>query len=168
MGGAEVHGRSSASAGRSITAGTLAPEGGHRHVVGRRAVLARMADDEIVSGWRVRSILAQDGVPLQPFDQDVWAGAFGYERVDVHEALATFSATRGAALAARARGAGAPDPSWRPRGAGVETIAHLTRLYAGHDLITSPRSSGSWRLPGSCSGARLWARNAARDDATER
>ena len=66
------------------------------------AVLAHLADAEIVSGWRVRSILAQDGVPLQPFDQDV-GRRLGYERVDVHEALATFSATRGSLLSLLAR-----------------------------------------------------------------
>lgn len=99
------------------------------------AVLAHLADAEIVSGWRVRSILAQDGVPLQPFDQDVWARAFGYERVDVHEALATFSATRASLLSLLAR----VEPERLTHHGvhaerGVETIAHLMRLYAGHDL----------------------------------
>ena len=57
-------------------------------------VLAHLADAEIVTGWRMRSILASDGVPLQAFDQDVWAEAFQYGEVDTAESLATFSAAR--------------------------------------------------------------------------
>ena len=99
------------------------------------AVMAHLADAEIVAGWRVRSILGQDGVPLQPFDQEVWARAFGYEQVDVHEALATFSATRASLLSLLGR----VEPARLTHHGlhaerGVETISHLMRLYAGHDL----------------------------------
>ena len=45
-------------------------------------VLAHLADAEIVTGWRVRSILASDGFPLQPFDQNVWAEALKYGEID--------------------------------------------------------------------------------------
>ena len=40
-----------------------------------RQILAHLADAEIVAAWRFRSIMAADGVPLQPFDQDSWAVA---------------------------------------------------------------------------------------------
>ena len=61
-------------------------------------VLAHLADSEIVTGWRVRSILATDGFPLQPFDQNVWAEAFRYGEIDPAESLATFSAARASLL----------------------------------------------------------------------
>lgn len=98
-------------------------------------VLAHLADCEIVAGWRVRSILATDGVALQPFDQDVWARAFKYEDVDVGEALATFTAARASLLSLLAR----VDPARLEHHGmhaerGKETVAHLIRLYAGHDL----------------------------------
>jgi hypothetical protein len=100
-----------------------------------REVLAHLADCEIVAGWRVRSILAQDGVPLQPFDQNVWASAFKYGDVDLHESLATFGAARASLLSLLKR---VDEPRLDHHGMhaerGRETIRHLVRLYAGHDL----------------------------------
>ncbi|AMY07785.1 Putative metal-dependent hydrolase YfiT [Luteitalea pratensis] len=98
-------------------------------------VLAHLADSEIVTGWRVRSILATDGVPLQPFDQDVWAEAFRYGEIDPAESLATFSAARASLLSLLRR----VDPSRRQHHGlhaerGKEFIEHLIQLYAGHDL----------------------------------
>jgi hypothetical protein len=98
-------------------------------------VLAHLADAEIVTGWRVRSILASDGVALQPFDQDVWAEAFKYGEVDPVESLATFSAARASLLSLLRR----VDPARRRHHGvhaerGKEPIEHLIRLYAGHDL----------------------------------
>jgi hypothetical protein len=98
-------------------------------------VLAHLADCEVVAGWRVRSILATDGVPLQPLDQDIWADAFKYADVDVGEALATFTAGRASLLSLLAR----VDPARLDHHGmhaerGKETVRHLIRLYAGHDL----------------------------------
>jgi hypothetical protein len=98
-------------------------------------VLAHLADCEIVAGWRVRSILASDGVPLQPFDQNVWADAFKYGDVDPADAFATFDAARASLLSLLSR----VDPARLEHHGlhaerGKETIAHLIQLYAGHDL----------------------------------
>ena len=98
-------------------------------------VLAHLADCEVVAGWRVRSILATDGVALQPFDQDAWARAFNYEDVDVGEALATFTAGRASLLSLLARVDRARlEHHGMHAERGKETIAHLIRLYAGHDI----------------------------------
>lgn len=98
-------------------------------------VLAHLADAEIVTGWRVRSILGTDGTPLQPFDQDVWAEAFHYAEIPPRESLATFTAARTSLLSLlsrvdRARLAHHGMHAERGR----ETIGHLIQLYAGHDL----------------------------------
>ena len=98
-------------------------------------VLAHLADVEIVTGWRVRSILASDGVPLQPFDQDAWAAAFNYGEIEPAESLASFAATRASLLSLLRR----VDPArCQHHGLhaerGKESIEHLIRLYAGHDL----------------------------------
>ena len=98
-------------------------------------VLAHLADCEIVAGWRVRAILATDGAPLQPFDQDAWAEAFRYADIDLAESLQTFTAARRSLLSLLRR----VDPA-RHRHHGLhaergrETIGHLIALYAGHDL----------------------------------
>ena len=98
-------------------------------------VLAHLADAEIVTGWRVRSILASNGTPLQAFDQDTWAAAFKYGEVDPAESLQTFTAARTSLLSLLAR----VDPSRHAHHGlhaerGKETIAHLIQLYAGHDI----------------------------------
>jgi uncharacterized damage-inducible protein DinB len=98
-------------------------------------ILAHLADAEIVAGWRVRLILGDDGVPVQPFDQDVWADAFKYAQVDLAESLTTFTALRTSLLSLLKR----VDPARLEHHGmhaerGKETIAHLMRLYAGHDL----------------------------------
>jgi hypothetical protein len=98
-------------------------------------VLAHLADVEIVTGWRMRSVLASDGVPLQPFDQDHWAEAFKYGEIDPAESLAAFSAARASLLSLLGR----VDPARHAHHGmhaerGKETVAHLIRLYAGHDL----------------------------------
>jgi len=98
-------------------------------------VLAHLADAEIVTGWRVRSVLATDGVTLQGFDQDVWADAFKYSEVDPAESLALFTAARHSLLSLLRR----VDASRHAHHGmhserGRETIGHLVQLYAGHDI----------------------------------
>jgi DinB superfamily len=45
-------------------------------------ILAHLADAELVGSWRMRSIIGNNGVPVQAFDQDVWATTFvGVEKV---------------------------------------------------------------------------------------
>ena len=61
-------------------------------------IAAHLADAEIVAGWRIRSILAQDQVPLQPFDQNAWASAFAYADTPAKDSAALFAAVRQATL----------------------------------------------------------------------
>ena len=98
-------------------------------------ILAHLADAEVVSAWRIRAILAADGVPLQPFDQNIWAAAFSYAESDPFESLQLFETNRGATLSLLRR----VNPALHANHGmhaerGKETIAHLLRLYAGHDL----------------------------------
>ena len=98
-------------------------------------ILAHLADAEIAGAWRFRSILAHDAVPLAPFDQDAWAAAFRYEQVDPEASIALFEANRTATLALLRR----VDPSRHAHHGmhaerGKESITHMIRLYAGHDL----------------------------------
>lgn len=120
-----THGKSAAR-----LAGT--PDTGRWSVV---QILAHLADAEVVAGWRIRSILAADGVAIQPFDQDVWASTFKYADTDPGESLDLFEATRRSNLSLLKR----VDPALHANHGlhaerGKETITHLIRLYAGHDL----------------------------------
>ena len=120
------------TAGRSRAELAVSPEPARWSVV---QILAHLADAEVVAGWRLRSILALDGVPIQAFDQDRWAAAFNYAESDPGESLELFEVSRRANLSLLRR----VDPALHAHHGlhaerGEETITHLVRLYAGHDL----------------------------------
>lgn len=98
-------------------------------------ILAHLADAEVVAGWRIRSILASDGAPLQPFDQDAWASALRYAETDPFQSCELFAVNRASLLSLLNR----VDPKLHANHGlhaerGRESIEHLVRLYAGHDL----------------------------------
>ena len=100
-----------------------------------RQIVAHLADTEVVFAYRARMILGRSGTEIQAFDQDAWATEGRYEDVDVKIALAAFVGLRKLNLAFVRR----LSPEKRGRFGihqerGKESIAHLTRMYAGHDL----------------------------------
>ena len=91
-----------------------APDPAHWSTV---EILAHLADTEIVSAWRLRSIIASDGVALQAFDQNAWAATFRYRDSDPAVSLRLFDAIRAANLGAAAdRRSGAVREPRRPSG----------------------------------------------------
>ncbi len=98
-------------------------------------ILAHLADAEIVASWRIRAILGAPGTPLQAFDQDAWVTAGHYERRDPRKSLALFRVLREANVALFQT---LTPEQWKHHGMhaerGVETVEHLLRLFAGHDL----------------------------------
>jgi uncharacterized damage-inducible protein DinB len=98
-------------------------------------ILAHLADAEIVGSWRMRLIIGSDGVPVQAFDQDVWAETLDYAGQDPKTSLATFRALRDNNLRMLEA---LPKNLWENHGMhserGKETVAHLVKMFAGHDL----------------------------------
>jgi len=98
-------------------------------------VLAHLADAELVGGWRMRLIAGSNGVTLQPFDQDVWADVFTYGKQDPKVSLETFRVLRENNLRMLKA---LPENAWENYGMhqerGKETLAHIVRMFAGHDL----------------------------------
>ncbi len=100
-----------------------------------REILAHLADTELVTSWRIRSILASNGTALQPYDQNEFARVFKYDETPVAASLDLFEANRRGSL----RLLRAVDPALHENFGmhgerGRESIAHLIRLNAGHDL----------------------------------
>lgn len=97
-------------------------------------IIAHLADAEIVASWRMRSVIGENGVTIQPFDQDQWASAFSYRSRDAKRSLELFRVLRENNLAMLKEIA--PE-TWDNYGMhlerGKESIAHLTRMFAGHD-----------------------------------
>jgi hypothetical protein len=99
-------------------------------------VVQHLADSEIVTGYRIRMILASDTPDIQAFDQDAWARRLRYAEAPLPEALAQIRVLRGRSLVLL-RGL-RPD-EWERAGMhserGRESVRHITKLQAGHDLV---------------------------------
>jgi hypothetical protein len=98
-------------------------------------ILAHLADAELVIGYRLRLILASNGTPIQAFDQDAWADTFNYGRRDPKVSLETFRVLRENNLRLLSS---VPRGLWKNYGQhqerGQESVDHIVRLMAGHDL----------------------------------
>lgn len=98
-------------------------------------ILAHLADTELVLGWRMRLILASNGAALQNVDQDIWADVLDYARQDPKLSLNTFCMLREANLTILRS---LPKQRWDNYGVhqerGKETLTHIVRMYAAHDL----------------------------------
>jgi hypothetical protein len=99
-------------------------------------ILQHLADSEIVWAWRMRVILAQDRPPITGYDQDLWAARLHYDQSDPSEALEQFTILRRANLRVLDRASPADlERVGIHSERGLENLAHLRRLYAGHDLM---------------------------------
>ena len=97
-------------------------------------IIAHLADAEIVASWRMRSVIGENGITIQPFDQDQWASVFKYRSRDANRSLEVFRVLRENNLVMLKEIA--PE-IWDNYGMhlerGKESIAHLARMFAGHD-----------------------------------
>jgi hypothetical protein len=101
-----------------------------------REVIAHLADSELVGGFRLRMVLAHDRPQIIGYDQDRWSERLRYHEVDVRDALEQFTVLRRRNLRL-----------WQDLGPqdlarvgvhserGEESLEHIRRLYAAHDLL---------------------------------
>lgn len=98
-------------------------------------LVAHLADDELVGGYRIRMILSSPGTEIQAFDQDVWSRTGRYDRTDVRSSLEMFRVLRHANLLLLRSLRG---EEWDMFGVhaerGVESIRDIAMYYAGHDI----------------------------------
>jgi hypothetical protein len=99
-------------------------------------VLRHLADSEIVWGWRMRMVLSHDRPPITGYDQDAWADRLAYEDADAEESLREFGVLRAGHLRLLKRASGKDlERVGIHAERGEESVAHMIRLYAGHDLL---------------------------------
>lgn len=98
------------------------------------AILAHLADDELVTAWRYRQMIENDGAVLAGFDQDEWARLGAYDSWEPTQALALFRQLREANLRMLER---LTPQEWQRRGIHAErgpmTVQSLAGHMAGHD-----------------------------------
>jgi DinB superfamily len=98
-------------------------------------IMAHLADAELAISWRLRQVLSNNAIPIQAYDQDLWARTFDYSRRDPRQSLSTYGALREANLALLKS---VPRKLWDNYGVhqerGNESVSHIMRMTAGHDL----------------------------------
>jgi uncharacterized damage-inducible protein DinB len=101
-----------------------------------RQVLRHLVDSEIVWSWRLRLVLAHDRPALTGYDQDAWAERLHYADADPEESLQEFAVLRRGNL--RLLESAGPQELKRVgvhTERGEESVEHMVRLYAGHDVL---------------------------------
>ena len=98
-------------------------------------IAAHLSDTEIAVAWRIRQILSTNAIHIQAFDQNAWASTFDYAQRDASSSVELFRALRAANVALLKS---VPRKLWDNYGVhqerGNESIAHVMRMMAGHDL----------------------------------
>ena len=98
-------------------------------------IIAHLAETELVMAWRYRSSAEKNKVMIQPFEQDDWAKNSRYHKSDIDEMLTVLSVVRKANLKFLTN---LPNKKLKNFGMhqerGKETISHMIRLEAGHDI----------------------------------
>jgi len=99
-------------------------------------VVQHLADSDLVFGFRMRMILTEDGPAIQGYDQDRWATGLRYAEVSLAEARAQLQALRTANLRVlRGLGPAALERVGLHSERGPESLGHLVKLMAAHDLV---------------------------------
>lgn len=99
-------------------------------------VIQHLVDSEVVWAYRLRTIVAEDRPTLKGYDQDLWVRNLRYRGHRAADLIADLRALRDCNL----RFLRGLDTEERHRVGlhnerGEETVDHMLRLYAGHDLV---------------------------------
>lgn len=101
-----------------------------------RDVIQHLADSELVGANRFRMVMSHENPPLLAYDQDLWAERLRYSESNVKDALAEFTSLRRSNVRLFER---ATDEDFERVGVhserGEESLRHLLKLYAGHDIV---------------------------------
>jgi hypothetical protein len=99
-------------------------------------VAQHLADSELVYGYRMRVIVAEDTPAIAGYDQNAWAERLRYNDEDLGEVLDELAVLRRRNLRFLER---LRDDEWERAGVhserGTETVRHIARLLAAHDLV---------------------------------
>lgn len=99
-------------------------------------VVQHLADSELVNGYRLRSMVAADVPEMVAYDQDAWATRLRYNEEPFADVVEELALLRRRNLRFLDR---LSEEEWERTGLhserGPESVRHLTRLLAAHDLV---------------------------------
>jgi hypothetical protein len=99
-------------------------------------VVVHLADSEVVFGYRLRMVIAQDRPTIIGFDQDAWSARVPGAYPDSRSAIQQVAVLREGHVALLRS---LTDEQWERVGIhserGPESVRLMSRLYAGHDLV---------------------------------
>jgi hypothetical protein len=101
-----------------------------------RQVVQHLADSDVVGAFRFRMVLAHEAPELPGYDQDLFAERLRYQEADLATALDDFEFLRNLNLRLLRRAT--PEDLkrvMRHAERGDEPLAHMIKLYAGHDVV---------------------------------
>lgn len=99
-------------------------------------VLGHLSDTELVYRYRLRHIVAEPGCPIVGYDQDAWAKRLRYQEQDPADLLKEIEVMRAATLRWIATLSELElDRAGHHDERGEESVRHLIRMIAGHDLL---------------------------------
>ena len=99
-------------------------------------VLGHLSDTEVVYRYRLRMIVAQPGCAIVGYDQDAWAKALRYQEQDAADLLREIEVMRGSTVRwLRTLGEKELDRAGHHDERGEETVRHIMKMVAGHDLL---------------------------------
>jgi len=112
-------------------------------------IVAHLADGEIVGGFRLRLILGAPGTPIVAYDQDAWVTSGHYDRRDPWNSTEQFRVLREGNLQLLRS---LEPEQWTHCGLhserGPESIEHIVRMFAAHDLNHLKQIAGILGEPG--------------------
>jgi len=98
-----------------------------------RQIVAHLADSEVIASERIRRIIAQDNPTLLAYDQEAFARALHYDRIDAALAAELFRLNRQVTTTIlRALPASAFERAGTHSETGRVTLADLVRSYVKH------------------------------------
>ncbi len=97
-------------------------------------VLGHLADVEIVYGYRLRQMLADEKPVIAPMDQNAWARNLGYTEAPVPEVAAFYGLARhhNLRLLRRLKVADLQKSAFHPEMQGEMTVADIVEKMSGH------------------------------------
>jgi len=99
-------------------------------------VIHHLADSELVWAYRLRMVVAEKQPQITGYDQDRWASQLKYHKANLEDVLELLGILRKTNLRLINS---LSDEELQRAGVhserGEETIRHMIRLYAGHDLV---------------------------------